>query len=176
MSSELPSREQAIKLLQQTHCPKQVITHCLTVANFAVEIAKQLKNKGFQINIQLVEAGAILHDIGRSKTHKVNHSVVGAQIAESLGLPEELVNVIRRHVGAGVTDKEAKDMGWPEGIYVPQTLEEKIVAYADKRMDRKGKTPIEREIKRLQDRKKPEAAERVRKLHYEIASLLGKQP
>ena len=103
MSSELPSREQAIKLLQQTHCPKQVITHCLTVANFAVEIAKQLKNKGFQINIQLVEAGAILHDIGRSKTHKVNHSVVGAQIAESLGLPEELVNVIRRHVGAGVT-------------------------------------------------------------------------
>jgi len=117
----------------------------------------------------------LLHDIGRSKTHSVDHSVVGAQVAKSMNLSDPLVNIIKRHLGAGVTDIEAQRLGWPKDNYVPQTLEEKIVAYADKRIARNKKMPIEKEIKRLQDKNKPEAAERVRTLHNEITSLLGKQ-
>jgi uncharacterized protein len=136
VSSRLPSREQAIQFLQQSDCSPQVIDHCLVVSKVASEIAVQLQEKGVQVNVQLVEVGALLHDIGRSKTHSVKHSVVGAQLAKSMNLPDSLVNIIKRHVGAGITEDEAQQLGWPKDNYVPQTLEEKIVAYPDKRIDK----------------------------------------
>ena len=82
-----------------------------------------------------MEAGALLHDLGRSKTHTVDHAVVGAQIAQSIGLPESVVRIIKRHVGAGITAEEAEWLGWPKDVYEPQTLEEKVVSYADKLID-----------------------------------------
>jgi uncharacterized protein (TIGR00295 family) len=124
----------------------------------------------------LVEVGALLHDLGRSKTHTVDHSLVGAQIAQSVGLPELVVRIIRRHVGAGITAEEAEKFGWPKDVYMPQTLEEKVVCYADKIIDKSRRTPIELEIERLQKENRFEAAERVRKLNDEITSLLGKKP
>ncbi len=76
----------------------------------------------------------------------------------------------------GITAEEAVWFGWPKDIYTPQTLEEKIVSYADKLIDHSKRVPIELEIKRLQKENKVEAAERVRKLNEEITSLLGKKP
>jgi hypothetical protein len=78
-------------------------------------------------------------------------------------------------VGAGITDAEAQQMGWPKDTYVPQTLEEKIVCYADKRIDRDAVVPIEVEILKLQSKGFFEGAERVRSLHVELTELLGEQ-
>ena len=88
MSKGLPSREQAIELLRKNKCPPEVISHCEAVANLAFEIAVKLQKKGYEVDLDLVEAGALLHDIGRSKTHKVDHGYVGAKIVQSEGLPE----------------------------------------------------------------------------------------
>ncbi len=176
MNSLLPSREQAIELLRKNNCPPQVIRHCLAVADLAVETAGKLEEKGLKINVELVEAGALLHDLGRSKTHTVDHAIVGAQIAKSTGLPDEVVRIIKRHVGAGITEKEAQLLGWPKDNYIPKTLEEKVVSYADKQIHHAKKVPIETEISRLQKENKSEAAERVRRLHIEITSLLGNKP
>ncbi len=176
MSERLPNREQAKQILIQNGCPPKVISHCIAVANFAVELAQKLQKKGYNINLQLVEAGSMLHDLGRAKTHAVNHSVVGAEIAQNIGLPQEITRIIKRHVGAGITEKEAAVLGWPKGTYIPQTLEEKVVAYADKRTGHTTSQPIEREISRLQKDGKTEAAERVRRLHEEISSMLGETP
>ena len=64
-------------------------------------------------------------------------------------------------------------LGWPKDIYAPQTLEEKIVSFSDKLIDKSRRMPIETEIERLQMKNKPQAAERVRKLNDEITRLLG---
>jgi uncharacterized protein len=175
VNSGLPNREQAIELLRKNNCSPQVISHCIAVAGLAVETAGKLEGKGIKINIELVEAGALLHDLGRSKNHTVNHVIIGAEIANSIGLPEPVIKIIKRHVGAGITAEEAQLLGWPKDTYTPQTLEEKVVSYADKLIDQSKKIPIETEIKRLQKENKKEAAERVRKLHEEITSLLGNQ-
>ena len=82
--------------------------------------------------MRLVESGALLHDIGRSRSHEVGHAARGAEIARELGLPERVVHIIERHIGAGIPAEEAQQLGLPEGNYIPETLEEKIVAYADK--------------------------------------------
>jgi uncharacterized protein len=176
VSSGLPSREQAIELLHKTKCSPQVIKHCIAVADIAVETARDLACRGLKVNIELVEIGALLHDLGRSKNHTVNHALIGAQIAQSMGLPEHVINIIKRHVGAGITTQEAQSLGWPKDIYMPQTLEEKIVCYADKLIDHGKRIPIEIEIEKLQKANKKQAAERVRKLNKEITTLLGNKP
>jgi uncharacterized protein len=170
----LPNREQAIQLLREINCPPQVINHCIAVANYALELACKLQKNGITLDLSLIEAGALLHDIGRSKTHGVDHSLAGVEIAQNLCLPPTIVNIIKRHVGAGITPKEAQRLGWPKDNYIPQTLEEKIVCYADKRIDNdKDVVPIEIEINRLQTAGFGEAAERVRRLHIEITNLIG---
>ena len=175
MSSRLPTREQAIELLHKENCPPQVIIHCIAVTDLAMETANKLQKKGLKINTQLVEAGALLHDLGRSMNQTVKHALIGAQIAQYKGLSEPVIKIIKRHVGAGITTEEAQVMGWPKDSYTPQTLEEKIVSYADKLIDQSKRVPIETEIERLQKENKNEAAERVRKLNKEITSLLGNQ-
>ncbi|MGD0996644.1 MAG: HDIG domain-containing metalloprotein [Candidatus Bathyarchaeia archaeon] len=172
MSEELPSREQAIELLRKYNCLPKVINHCEEVAKLALEIASKLEKKGIKVDLKLVEAGALLHDIGRSKSHAVDHGVVGAKMAELEGLPEAAVRIIKRHVGGGITSQEAEQFGWPKDIYEPVTLEEKIVSYADKLIDQSKRVPIDLEIERLQVEHR-DAAERVRKLHEEITRLLG---
>lgn len=175
MSKRLPSREQANLLLRKYKCPPEVIRHCEAVAQLATETALQLEERGIKINVELVEAGALLHDLGRSKSHTVDHVVEGAKIAQSEGLPKDLVDVIKRHLGGGITAQEAAGFGWPKDVYAPETLEEKVVSYADKLIDNSKRVPIEVEIKRLKKEGRPEAAERVRSLYEEITTLLGKE-
>jgi len=173
VSEKLPSKEQALQLLLQIGCLKNVITHCESVAQLALEIAKVCKEKGLDVDLELVEIGALLHDIGRAKTHTVHHAVIGAEMAESLGLPKSVISIIKRHVGGGITAKEAKKLGWTKDIYVPQTLEEKIVSYADKLIERSRRVPIEKTIKNLSRELPPSAIARIRRLHKEMLALIG---
>lgn len=79
----------------------------------------------------LIRKGALLHDIGRSRTHGITHAIEGVEIAKRYGYSEDVLNIIERHIGAGITEQEAEKLGLPKKSYVPQTLEEKIVAHAD---------------------------------------------
>lgn len=174
MNKPVPNREQAINILRKHNCSQRVIDHCQAVAALALQIARQLKEKNYQINLPLVEVGALLHDLGRSKSHKVDHSIIGAKLAQEEGLPEEVISIIKRHVGAGITNEEAQWLGWPKDNYIPQTLEQKVVCYADKCIDSNKQIPVQVTIQQLQDEKMEEAAERVKKLHLEITNLLEK--
>ena len=121
-----PNREKCLKILHDAGCSEKVVEHCKTVTRLALKIAKKCN-----ANIELVEAGALLHDIGRSRTHGVMHGVEGAEIAKEIGLPDEIVNIIERHLGGGISKEEATKIGLQEKDYTPVTLEEKIVCHAD---------------------------------------------
>jgi uncharacterized protein len=172
VNATLPNREQAINLLRINNCSPQVISHCKAVTDLALQIACKLQAKGYAVDLGLVEAGGLLHDLGRGKSHNVDHGVVGAEIAQTLGLPQAVINIIKRHVGAGITEEEAQWLGWPKDNYVPQSLEEKIVCYADKCIGSDTRIPVEATIKQLHVQKLDNAAERVRKLHTEITHYL----
>ena len=176
MSETLPSREQALQLLRENQCSAEVINHCKAVTELALETANILNERGLKIDFALVEIGGLLHDIGRSKTHTVHHAIVGAGIAKSAGLPDSVVSIVKRHVGGGITPSEAEKLGWPKDVYVPITLEEKVVSYADKLIQNSKRAPIDVTIEKLSGELKYEAAERVRKLHEEITSLIGDNP
>ena len=173
MSERLPSREQALKFLRQSGCSQNVIRHVEAVSELACEIAEACNRRGYPVNVHLVEIGALLHDIGRSKTHTVHHAVVGAEIARSLGLPESVVSIIKKHVGGGIAARDARKLGWPKDVYVPQTLEEKIVCYADKLVEGSRRIPIEKTMSRFEQELPPSAVERIWKLHEEMLILVG---
>lgn len=147
MSEHLPTSSEALYLLVKVGCPTSVIEHCKVVSGFAKKVAKAYAKRGYKVDVQLIEIGGLLHDIGRSKTHTINHALIGGQIARSLGLPKALVSIIENHAGGGISKEEAKQLGWPIKNYWPKTLEEKIVCYADKRVAGLGTVPIEQTIK-----------------------------
>lgn len=158
-------KEDAINLLRKAGCSPRVIDHCVAVAGFAGELAKR-----HDADYNLVTTAAILHDIGRGKTHGVDHAVVGAEIARNFGLDEKIAKIIERHVGAGIPADEARKLGLPKKEYVPETLEEKIVAHADNLVMGTREVSIDEVIKNMQKTlgKSHPAIQRMRKLHAEL--------
>jgi len=173
VNEQLPSDKMALKLLSENGCSRRVINHCKAVEKVATEIAEACKKKGLNVDVKLVQIGALLHDIGRSKTHSVDHAIVGAEIARSLNLPEAVISIIERHVGGGITVEEAENLGWPAKSYVPETLEEKIVTYADKLIEGSERVSIEQTIKKFSKKLPPSSINGMRKLHEEITLLVG---
>ena len=171
----IPTRREALSLLVKAGCSPNVVEHCKRVAAFAVKIAEACLKKQPNLNVDLVEISALLHDIGRSRTHSVNHALEGGRVARAFGLPASVVHAIERHAGGGIPKEEAKKLGWPPRDFVPKTLEEKIVCYADKRVEGRRIVPIEKTVKVYAANlgANHPAIERIWALHHEIIALAG---
>jgi uncharacterized protein len=127
----LTTRDDAVKLLEESGCAPNVIQHCREVASLAIEVAVNIKIAGHEVNLELVEVGALLHDLGRCRTHGITHAVEGFELAKSSGVEPEVAEILKRHIGAGISKEEARQLGLPEDDYFPRSLEEKIVTHAD---------------------------------------------
>ena len=137
---------ECIRLLRAVGCDGDVIKHCTAVAELALEIARRHYNT---VNEELIFRGALLHDIGRARSHGIAHGFVGGEIARELEMEENLVRIIQRHVGAGITAAEAKEVGLPSVKFMPETIEEKIVSHADNLIEGWRKTSMEDAIANL---------------------------
>jgi len=164
--SYIPDPEKCIELLRNSGCSERVIRHCKAVRNVAVRIANKAN-----ADVKLVEASALLHDIGRTKTHGIRHAVEGARIGRKLGLSENIVKIIERHIGAGLPAEEAKKLGLPAKDYIPLTLEEKIVCHADNLIDNCKRQPIEHGVARALNGGYKDYADRLIKLHRELSEI-----
>jgi len=164
----LPSRDECIELLRECGCNDRVIAHCKSVSALAVKIAKRCHG-----NVRLVEVGGLLHDLGRCKAHTIAHAVEGAKIARERKLPRALVDIIERHIGAGISKGEAKGLGLPEKDYIPLTLEEKIVSHSDNLMSGIERTSINEAVTYLTREGQAQAALRMLALHKELSARCG---
>jgi uncharacterized protein len=129
-------------LLTRVGCSPKVIAHCRTVNAIAMEYV----HDGTPADPELVLAGSILHDIGRSRTHSIGHAQAGAAICRELGLPEEVARIVECHTGAGLTADECSLLGLLPIDCMPVTLEEKIVTNADNLAGGKHRISIEQDL------------------------------
>lgn len=116
---------------------KLVWTHCKIVRDIALKLAKSSR---LDVNYGLLEAGALLHDIGvyRVGSHGggnyIRHGVLGEALLVELGQSPTLSRFASCHTGVGITKEqiEANDLPLPRRDYLAETLEEQVVMYADK--------------------------------------------
>jgi len=166
--SYIPSPDKCIDLLKIAGCSKEVINHCIAVRDIAVKIAKKAN-----ANIELVEAGSLLHDIGRSKTHGIHHAIEGVKIVKKLNIDESIIRIIECHIGAGILSNDAKKLGLPLKDYMPVSLEEKIVCHADNLVCGSKRQPVEIEVEKALTKELKEYAIRLVNLHKELSELCG---
>jgi len=160
------NREECIELLRQTGCNSDVIAHSIAVADVALGIC-DTRWEGLA-DCELIEAGALLHDIGRSKTQQIDHAVLGVEIGRELGLDPRLLLIIERHIGAGIVQKEAEALGLPAKDYLPETIEEKIVAHADNLVDDTTRITFHERIKQVEKKLTEAHVNRMQRLHAEV--------
>jgi len=65
------------------------------------------------VNPELVEVGAILHDLGRCRTHGIAHAVEGFKLAKNKGVEPEVAE-IKMIISPGVWRKKS--------LHMPTTL------------------------------------------------------
>ena len=119
----VPSRKECMELLKKYNVPDNIIKHSVFVSKIAVHIAKELKRAKKDIDIDLVEAGALLHDIAKYRSILENNEYLHGDMAENILVKEgypEVGRVAKMH-----RLDRAKEL---------KTWEEKVVYYADKRV------------------------------------------
>lgn len=131
--------------------------HCRSVADLALSIAREQQ---LPLDSAEIEAAAMLHDIGIFLTDApgihcygsqpyICHGILGARLLRQEGVPEIIAAVAERHTGAGITADDIKEMNLPlpPGDYMPRTLLERLVCYADKFYSKSGdmkRKPLDR--------------------------------
>ena len=130
------------EMLHKAGCSPKVIAHCKEVRDVALEYA----SRNPEVDRNLVEAGAMLHDIGRGTTHTIHHAQQGADLLRSMGIAEEIARIVECHTGAGLTADECVLLGLYARDCVPRTTEEKIVCHSDNLIAGKRRTTIEEAI------------------------------
>jgi uncharacterized protein (TIGR00295 family) len=169
-----PSQEEALALHSKYGSSEIVVKHCRAVAQVAVVLAEEVRRKGGKVDVEVVFAAALLHDIGRSRVQTVHHGFEGSRILADEGVDEAVVQAVRKHVGAGISPDEAKSLGLPDVPYIPETLEEAIVCFADKMVDGDRVRPFEEEVKRFE--RKGLDVGRLKALRKRVEAELGEDP
>ncbi|BEL08349.1 HD domain-containing protein [Actinoplanes sichuanensis] len=110
-----------------------VWTHCQIVCRIA---ERAVGTDG--LDMDLVRAGCLLHDIGvhrlRPGDHYVRHGLLGYQLLGEAGLPETLRRFCSHHTGVGITrdDVLTQQLPLPDCDFLAETVEEELVMFADK--------------------------------------------
>jgi len=119
----VPDRPGCMKVLEREGVPEHIIVHSALVADVALKIAVELNSRGEKLDLALLEAGALLHDLMKLHTinHGGNHALLGGDRVARLGFPE-LTPLVAGHVDLGEWDASG-----------PVT-ETELVNYADKRV------------------------------------------
>lgn len=119
-----------------------LVTHSEQVRNRALLIIDAHPN--WQVDRDFVAEAAMLHDIGIIHCHApkifcvgphhyIEHGYLGAEMLRAEGLPRHAL-VAERHTGSGITMEQVirEDLPIPVQDYLPVSLEERIICYADK--------------------------------------------
>lgn len=122
-----------IELLRKAGMSEEDITHSTHVAEKSLELARRIGSDS--IDQELVGRGALFHDLGKTKTHEMEHGRIGAELGCKIGLPREICDIMEKHIRGGLTEPEARELGLPIKDYSLRRLEERIIIYADRIVD-----------------------------------------
>ncbi len=119
----IPSSDQCRGLLKEYEVPDHIIKHSEVVRRVATFLAEKLNGSGENLNIEAIEAAALLHDITKMEgieSHR-DHAETGRRLLAALGF---------RRIGE-IVGEHVRLRGGREGNSL---TEEEIINYSDKRV------------------------------------------
>ncbi len=118
----LPSREYSLKLLKQKN-PENIVKHSLKVEKIALFLASEFEKKGIILNKKFISIGALLHDVDKwGQIEKGFEYKKNEQTLAKNGFFELSEMISKSHLNSIL---KTKLNNW----------EEKIIFYADKRVN-----------------------------------------
>jgi len=137
----IPTREECLKMMVRHGMLENIIDHSLEVARVAIFLSVQLNKKGQRVDLPLVEAAALLHDLTKTEClqTKEDHAQTGSRLLKEIGY-ERIGDVIAEHIYLS----KARD---PDRI-----SEEEVVNYADKRVQHDRIVSLEERFEDLKKR------------------------
>jgi len=112
-----------LDLMERYNGRDHIIRHCIRVAEVALSISRELNRRGENLDLDVVEAGALLHDITKAESldSGEDHSLSAYRLLRTLGYVR-VADIVRQHV---FLLKESDS---------PWISEEEVVNYSDKRV------------------------------------------
>jgi len=168
----IPSRRECLRLLEENGVYPNIIEHSKAVAEIALEYGRKIKHNGGHVNLRLLEAASLLHDICKFKGIKgnleeISHGKAGADLLRMKGL-DEIAGIVECHVMNAIL-KPGRLNTW----------EKKLVYYADKRVNHDRRVSFDERLAYLMNRYPKGAGEfrkeepLIRKLEKEIFEKAG---
>ena len=127
-----------------------ILNHSLIVLAKSLEIVAK-KKLSSKIDIDLIVSGCLFHDIGvfglknggldvTKKVDYLQHGIFGGKMLRKEGFCKEAL-IAERHIGAGLSREYIMQNNLPlsKKDFLPITLEQKIICYADKFHSKSGK-------------------------------------
>jgi len=137
----IPTREECFKLMAEYGMLNHIIDHSVEVARVALFLSRELNKKGQGIDLGLVEAASLLHDLSKTECFKTkeDHAQTGSRLLKVLGY-ERVGEVVAQHIQLS------------KGKAHSAVSEEEVVNYADKRVRHDQIVSLEERFSDLQDR------------------------
>jgi HD superfamily phosphohydrolase YqeK len=136
----IPTTEVCKDIRKWFQTPEQVSAHCERVSEVAVEWAQKLTQAGHPLNIPLVRAGALLHDVAKGAGHR-HHASIGGEWLADLGylsvaevvaahtdLPEEAMDLLDERAVVHLADKLVQKQS---DVTIDQRFQTVIDRFAD---------------------------------------------
>jgi len=161
----IPSREECLVLMSQCGMLENIVSHSLKVARVALFISSELNRKGQRIDLGLVEAASLLHDLAKTECLKTkdDHARRGCQVLKEMGYGR-VGDVVGQHI-------------WLEkGGDLSCISEEEVVNYADKRVMHDRIVSLEERFSDLKARYglNPKAMDYLERLQKEVYGVEDK--
>ena len=137
----IPTREECLRLMNQYGMLENIIDHSIEVAKVALFLSTELNKRGQQIDLLLVEAASLLHDVTKTESFKTkeDHASTGSELLKGIGY-EKVGDVVAQHI-------------WLSHQVDPLFVsEEEVVNYADKRVMHDRIVSLEERFNDLRDR------------------------
>lgn len=149
--SETLTFGEALKLIQHYGDGSIWIGHCIAVSRLAARYADIFAIK-YDLDKGFLETAALLHDIGRYKTHDpILHGLEGYRLLKGLGHHREAF-VCASHILCGLEKDEAVQYGFPEKDFMPRTLEEQLIPVCDCLVEIDRPTTLEKRVISIKQR------------------------
>jgi len=142
----IPDEHDCMKLLQKHECPDHIVLHSRMVWTVAKIVGEGLLREGIPLDMELLKASCLLHDIAKYpclKGRKGWHDAVGEEMLIQEGLPT-VAAIIGQHVilkdGNGGTIREEHVLFYSD----KRVVHDKVVSLEDRFQylaDTYGKSP-----------------------------------